>query len=206
MEQFVKLVQIMSQKGVSKVVGESITLSEFFERKNSFYVPLFQRGYSWEASEVSRLIADLWQAHGGASKRDMFLGSLVTQSQPESRQLNLIDGQQRFTTINLMMIALREMFKLAGHDAAVITFDEHLKTPKVKMSVLFLGLCLVGNADTTLTCQNLQDPDSVIKGGENQPFLTLGDCTNELFSSLVNEGELYDKLCEVRQTKSEQER
>lgn len=112
--------------------GECITLSTLLKHDKCFFVPLFQRGYSWQQKEVSRLIADLWQAHGGAYRRDMFLGSLVTQGQPQSTHLYLIDGQQRFTTINLMFIALREMFKLAGYNGAVTFCDSTLKTPKVK--------------------------------------------------------------------------
>ena len=185
------------------VDGGAITLGDFLAKQHSFYVPLFQRDYSWESSEVTRLIKDLWQAHGGTNKRETFLGSLVTQSQPTSKRFNLIDGQQRFTTINLMFIALREMFQLAGRKKAVDHFDNQLQTPKVVTQPSDFNLPSI-HAVAALTCKHMQDPDSATGEGENQPFLTLGDSTNDLFSTLVNKGELYKELCEVRQAKSPQ--
>lgn len=54
--------------------------------------------------------------------------------------------------------------------------------------------------------KHLQDPDSALGEGEFQSFLTLGDSTNALFSRLVDKGELYKELCEVRDVKHEPER
>ena len=109
-----------------KVDGSSVALFELLTGIGKCRIPLFQRGYSWEKKHVDRLLHDEWQACiRERPPREVFLGSLVTcSSKQEATQCDIIDGQQRLTTIHLILIALREIFKMGKGPGAA--FFENL--------------------------------------------------------------------------------
>ncbi|MEM8503347.1 MAG: DUF262 domain-containing HNH endonuclease family protein [Cyanobacteria bacterium P01_D01_bin.1] len=86
----------------------------------TYRVPRFQRDYSWGTDEWD----DLWQDIVGLFEDDSepahYLGYLVLQSS-DSKQFDIIDGQQRMTTLSVMILAglahLNDLIK-SGHDAA----------------------------------------------------------------------------------------
>ena len=114
------------------VKGTAVTLAAIFRDPGGFQIPLFQRGYSWDDKHVGRLLTDLWEAHGTLTPRKVFLGSIVTQREGDHGPFNLIDGQQRWTTINLVSLALKEMFVLGKDTAAAENFDHRLKAKVVR--------------------------------------------------------------------------
>ena len=63
----------------------------------AFYVPAYQRGYRWGADEVDRLLSDIWASEG----KPYYLQPIVVKAMPDGR-LELIDGQQRLTTLYLI--------------------------------------------------------------------------------------------------------
>ena len=90
-------------------------LQPMLEGTKQYLVPLFQRPYSWDAKEWKILWADLGDLCEVDDPRPHFLGSIVTMptvSVPEgvSKYL-LIDGQQRLTTIFVLLALLRDLAK-----------------------------------------------------------------------------------------------
>jgi len=86
-------------------------LQQIIEGTKQYVVPLFQRPYSWKKSEWQMLWDDLLDLCELETPRTHFMGSIVTMptnSIPEgvSKYL-LIDGQQRLTTIFILLCALR---------------------------------------------------------------------------------------------------
>lgn len=73
---------------------------------NFYVVPDFQRGYVWGKKQVERFFLDLAEAHGSDSD-GYFLGSVVTYPEEDGRDV-IVDGQQRLTTIILLLAALRD--------------------------------------------------------------------------------------------------
>ena len=63
----------------------------------AFYVPAYQRGYRWGRDEVGRLLDDIWASDG----KQYYLQPVVVKAMPDGRW-ELIDGQQRFTTLYLI--------------------------------------------------------------------------------------------------------
>lgn len=87
-----------------------------FSSDKQLRVPVYQRPYSWRRAQCKRLWQDLVEMH--VSNRDVhFLGSFVTIDTEASSALGnykefmIVDGQQRLTTVTLMLIALREFCK-----------------------------------------------------------------------------------------------
>jgi len=75
-----------------------------------YLIPLYQRTYSWEKEQCFRLWSDIVNLH--KSKREgHFVGSIVRideDSAAGSTRAMIIDGQQRLTTLTLLLVALRD--------------------------------------------------------------------------------------------------
>jgi hypothetical protein len=69
----------------------------------SFWVPAFQRGYRWGAHEVRRLLDDIWESKGSP----YYLQPVVVKELSDGRW-ELIDGQQRLTTLYLIFKFMKE--------------------------------------------------------------------------------------------------
>lgn len=85
---------------------------------NQYLVPFFQRHYSWRRDNWQRLLDDIVVLTQEANETEHFLGPLVcTPFHPipgEVTPFQLIDGQQRLTTLTLALAALRDVAKLKG--------------------------------------------------------------------------------------------
>lgn len=90
--------------------GEA-TLLEFFEQNqtNQFVIPIYQRLYSWGKEQCKQLWDDIIKIGGNDKMNGHFIGSIlyVLDGNTHSSPLLIIDGQQRLTTITLLLIALR---------------------------------------------------------------------------------------------------
>jgi uncharacterized protein with ParB-like and HNH nuclease domain/predicted transport protein len=77
-----------------------------------FVIPVFQRDYSWTEAECERLWKDVTEISRDPSERGHFLGSVVYISTGDTSagftRWLLIDGQQRVTTLVLLLTALRD--------------------------------------------------------------------------------------------------
>lgn len=76
---------------------------------NNFLIPRFQRPYSWEVDHV----LEFWNDIIGSLSDSYFIGSMVVYEMGRST-LAVVDGQQRLTTITILLCALREGFKKLG--------------------------------------------------------------------------------------------
>ena len=111
--------------------AEDVRLVQLLDGAKQFVVPVFQRDYSWETKHCLQLWNDIMQAGATALVQAHFVGSLVYIAAEEnnariSRWL-LIDGQQRLTTIILLLTAVRDLLVAnpeASASSAVPTADE----------------------------------------------------------------------------------
>ena len=77
--------------------------------KVTYEVPIYQRNYAWEDDEITALIQDVFDAYlqnrNAIKKGTYFIGTLVSYHKGD-QVYEVIDGQQRLTTINLVLSAL----------------------------------------------------------------------------------------------------
>ena len=82
----------------------------------SYRVPSFQRDYSWDADEWDDLWQDIEGLFGEAPELAHYMGYLVLQSE-DNKAFDIIDGQQRMTTLSLLMLAaIARLMELATPD------------------------------------------------------------------------------------------
>ncbi|GAA8356266.1 DUF262 and DUF1524 domain-containing protein [Helicobacter pylori] len=91
--------------------AKATTLLRFFEenQNNQFVIPIYQRLYSWKKEQCEQLWDDIIKIGGNDKMNGHFIGSIlyVRVDDTHSSPLLIIDGQQRLTTITLLLIALR---------------------------------------------------------------------------------------------------
>lgn len=88
--------------------------------RGTFYIPAYQRGYRWERTQVKTLLSDLYQCmEANGQEKDYCLQPVVVQKKGEL-QYDLIDGQQRLTTIYILLRYAQQNF---GTDYAQQNFE-----------------------------------------------------------------------------------
>lgn len=91
--------------------AKEATLLGFFEenQNNQFVIPIYQRVYSWEKEQCKQLWDDIIKIGGNDKMNGHFIGSIlyVRNGNTHSSPLLIIDGQQRLTSITLLLIALK---------------------------------------------------------------------------------------------------
>lgn len=85
-------------------IGRLLTSGDF-----EFVIPEYQRPYAWGAEESLQLLSDLLGALERDTDEPYFLGSIVLVKSPNVARSEVIDGQQRITTLTLLLSLLRDL-------------------------------------------------------------------------------------------------
>ena len=97
--------------------SQKTVLGLFDSSKKYFIIPVYQRAYSWEKSEWKNFIEDLEEQAKGENK--YYYGNLLLETIVKDREYEIIDGQQRITTITIFMRALVDVLKERDLDVDV---------------------------------------------------------------------------------------
>lgn len=106
------------------VKAKETNLEGVLEGKKQYQVPLYQRRYTWGKDQIDQLWADLVdvvEARKSDPSATHFIGSLVLAASPDSHAVGLqrflvVDGQQRLTTLTILLAALRDHQVTTGGD------------------------------------------------------------------------------------------
>lgn len=91
----------------------------------TFFVPSYQRGYRWGRQEVEALLNDLWEFYlqtDGEKNVFYCLQPIVLYKDEQARE-NLLDGQQRLTTIYLLLSYLDSRRREEGYDKSLFRLE-----------------------------------------------------------------------------------
>ena len=98
--------------------ASEVVFQKLLDGKIQYVVPLYQRTYDWDEEQWEKLWSDLLDIYALPSPRNHFIGSVVTQSIPTAPQgpsmYTLIDGQQRMTTLFILLSAIRQHAQIAS--------------------------------------------------------------------------------------------
>ena len=72
-----------------------------------YEIPPYQRPYSWGKENVQELLDDIWEAYS-ENDDEYFIGSLITIERERDKKYDVVDGQQRLTTLNLIFARFRD--------------------------------------------------------------------------------------------------
>ena len=98
---------------------QTFKVQALFENKQTYIIPMYQRNYAWGEKEIDQLILDIQdyqkqtdQLNQGQTQENKkyYIGTLVVFERSNSTY-EIIDGQQRFTTLTLLAICLKRLSK-----------------------------------------------------------------------------------------------
>ena len=94
----------------------------FLEGSKQFVIPIYQRTYEWKREQCSQFWEDVLLVGANQEPKPHFFGSIVymdpeePQNIGEVRKILVIDGQQRLTTLSLLLSALSRVIQEQGID------------------------------------------------------------------------------------------
>lgn len=92
----------------NKLTAHERPLRKVFSSDYGFSIPDYQRPYRCGSEQAVQLLEDLEESSNRNADEPYFLGSLVLVQQSE-RSFDVIDGQQRLTTLTILFAVLREL-------------------------------------------------------------------------------------------------
>ncbi len=89
-----------------KISGAEYPLSKIFSSDFEYVIPSYQRPYAWTPDQAGELFDDLIAFFQAEQEEGYFLGSIVLIKSEESAYSQVIDGQQRLTTLTILLAAM----------------------------------------------------------------------------------------------------
>jgi alkylated DNA nucleotide flippase Atl1 len=114
---------------------QETALRTILDGTKQYRVPLYQRPYSWEKGQVQRLWDDIERLafeRANSTSAAHFMGSLVLsigRTGPAGTEFLVVDGQQRLTTLTILLCALRDYVEKnepGGHKRRVMLHESYL--------------------------------------------------------------------------------
>jgi uncharacterized protein with ParB-like and HNH nuclease domain len=96
-----------------QIESDKLLVKDIFEKW--YRIPEYQRPYVWDNDQVTELLDDIMQALSNNPESQYFLGSMVLQKnvkiegETKYEEYNLLDGQQRITTLFLTTAVIRDL-------------------------------------------------------------------------------------------------
>ena len=107
------LVGLLGEAMSKKISGAEYPLSKIFSSEFEYIIPSYQRPYAWTVDQASELFDDLKIFYDAEEEEGYFLGSIVLIKNEEKPLAEVIDGQQRLTTLTILLAAMA-----CAHDGA----------------------------------------------------------------------------------------
>ncbi|MBI2745406.1 MAG: DUF262 domain-containing protein [Burkholderiales bacterium] len=141
-------------------------IREIFEGSYQFEVPDYQRPYAWTTEQAEELFDDLISAMkesraSGASSQ-YFLGSIVIIKEDKKPESRVVDGQQRLTTLTILLAALRHIWQEVGYDKGIKSVTPFLYEEGDEMLGKATGYRLTAREeDVDFFRSNIQEPGGI---------------------------------------------
>ncbi|WP_342607411.1 DUF262 domain-containing HNH endonuclease family protein [Vibrio tritonius] len=91
------------------ITGAEYALSKIFSSDFDYEIPPYQRPYAWTTEQAGELFDDLNDFYHYEKEESYFLGSIVLIKQENKPHAQVIDGQQRLTTLTILIAALTSL-------------------------------------------------------------------------------------------------
>ena len=96
---------------LSPIDAHERKIDRIFSDDYAFEIPAYQRPYAWETEQARDLLNDVLEAMDDpvTSGGVYFLGSIVLIKSPSAPRAQVVDGQQRLTTLTILLSVLRDL-------------------------------------------------------------------------------------------------
>jgi hypothetical protein len=88
---------------------QEFSVQTLLSKTGEYTIPVYQRNYAWEETEIRQLIKDVIDSLQKNSRKKYYIGTLIVdKTEINNKSLfETIDGQQRLTTLNILLIAIK---------------------------------------------------------------------------------------------------
>jgi len=104
-----------------QISGAEYSLAKIFSSDFDYSIPSYQRPYAWETDQASELFDDLYDFYETETDESYFLGSIVLIKQESRPPAEVIDGQQRLTTLTILLALLAERME-GDHRTTILKY------------------------------------------------------------------------------------
>ncbi|RKR73470.1 DUF262 domain-containing protein [Frondihabitans australicus] len=112
---------------MTELAAHEVALHKVFSSDYEFVIPSYQRPYAWGTEQALELLDDLAEACEHSPQEPYFLGSLVLVKEKGRPRAEVIDGQQRLTTLTILLAVLRD---LSETDDLRTRLDDMVRQPQ----------------------------------------------------------------------------
>jgi uncharacterized protein with ParB-like and HNH nuclease domain len=129
---------------VSDEVNEA-TIGEYLSNDRVFFIPSYQRNYAWSPQLIKELVDDIQNISFGDGDEDIhFLGAIILVEKKAlgpvtPQEIYIVDGQQRLTTIYLVLLAFVEILIECNQSHEAKNYFEKYISRKDRRCKIFLG-------------------------------------------------------------------
>lgn len=93
------------------ITGKEYPLLKIFSSDFEYHIPAYQRPYAWTKAETNDLFDDLYDFYQTEQDDSYFLGSIVLIKDEGNPHSDVIDGQQRLTTLSILFSVMADCFQ-----------------------------------------------------------------------------------------------
>jgi hypothetical protein len=93
---------------MEKLNAETRTIGAILKEEFFYRIPEYQRPFSWDTDNFEDLVDDILEANKG---QEYFLGTFVLHKQERDGVFDVVDGQQRLTSLMILLACLRDVVK-----------------------------------------------------------------------------------------------
>ncbi len=88
---------------------QEFSVKTLLSNSGEYTIPVYQRNYSWEEAQIRQLIKDVIDSLDKNETKKYYIGTLIVDKTEvdNKKLLETIDGQQRLTTLNIILIAIK---------------------------------------------------------------------------------------------------
>lgn len=175
--------------------ASEINLNRFLSQTDTqFIIPVYQRNYDWTEAQCKQLLNDILAAGSSDQINAHFIGSIVyihddVYSASGIRELSIIDGQQRLTTITLIYIALYRLLNELGDQQKLTRIHETYLINKFAADEEKLKLRPTENNDRAIRHLLSGDDEDAFNGGFSRVISNFS-----FFSGRITEGNIETVL------------
>lgn len=92
----------------SRIIGQEYPLLKVFSSDFEYHIPAYQRPYAWTTEEAGILFDDLYEFYRTEPSDNYFMGTIVLIKEEDKPHADVIDGQQRLTTLTILFSVLAD--------------------------------------------------------------------------------------------------
>ena len=167
-----------------------------------FYIPSYQRGYRWEEQQITDLLNDIleFQKKSKKDEGEFYCLQPLIVTQKENNVCEVVDGQQRLTTIFILLSYLKDALEILGLPNNLFSIEYETREKKDYSSKEFLqNITTITEINkTNIDFYRMSDAFLIIKKWfeENKP--NKGDFCNALLKTDFDEQNKTDKANNIR--------